>query len=209
MPIKLETYRRKWREFFAQAVQKADEYMGKLERLGFEVKKTKDKTDEVVWVVKWKEHPITSLQLMLDEIDSNYMSRRIYPRVPAFLLTYDGAVEAFDSLPSRKDRALKLVDFRLSQFCNAVIMEAMRRELLEKLGFFTQISGRTLDIYLTKRDNYLSFDIFLDGEIIQIEVEVIWGGKWQRAFTLYYHLDQNPIQSVEGIVKGVVLEMSL
>jgi hypothetical protein len=49
----------------------------------------------------------------------------------------------------------------------------------------------------------------LDGEIIQIEVDVIWGGKWQRDFTLYYHLDQNPIQSVEEIVKGVVLEMSL
>ena len=209
MPIKLETYRRKWFEFFAQCAQKADEYMGKLERLGFEVKKTKGEPDEVVWVVKWKGQPITSLQLMLDKIDSNYMSRRIYPRAPAFRLTYDGTTEAFDSLPSRKDRALESVDFRLSQFCNAVIMEAVRRELLEKLGFFTQIFGRTLHIYLTKRDNYLSFYISLDDEIIQIEVEVIWGGKWQRNFTLYYHLDQNPIQSVEGIVKGVVLEMSL
>jgi hypothetical protein len=209
MPIKLETYRRKWREFFAQAVQKADEYMGKLERLGFEVKKTKDKPDEVVWVVKWKEHPITSLQLMLDEIDSNYMSRRIYPRVPAFLLTYDGVFEAFESLPSNKDKAMKVVDYRLSQFCKAVIMEAMRRELLENLGFFTEIFGKTLNIYLTKRDNYLSFDISLDDEIIQIEVDVIWGGKWQRDFTLHYPLDQNPIQSVEEIVKGVVLEMSV
>jgi hypothetical protein len=209
MPIKLETYRRKWREFFAQAVQKADEYMGKLERLGFEVKKTKDKPDEVVWVVKWKEHPITSLQLMLDEIDSNYMSRRIYPRVPAFLLTYDGVFEAFESLPSKKDKAMKVVDYRLSQFCKAVIMEAMRRELLENLGFFTEIFGKTLNIYLTKRDNYLSFDISLDDEIIQIEVDVIWGGKWQRDFTLHYPLDQNPIQSVEEIVKGVVLEMSV
>jgi hypothetical protein len=87
-------------------------------------------------------------------------------------------------------------------------MEAMRRELLEKFGFSTEIHG-TLDIYLTKRDNHLSFKISLDGEIIQIEVDVIWGGKWQRDFTLYYHLDQNPIQSVEEIVKGVVLEMSL
>jgi hypothetical protein len=209
MPIKLETYRRKWREFFAQAVRKADEYMGKLEQLGFEVKKTKDKPDEVVWVVKWKEHPITSLQLMLDEIDSNYMSRRIYPRVPAFLLTYDGVFEAFESLPSNKDKAMKVVDYRLSQFCKAVIMEAMRRELLENLGFFTEIFGKTLNIYLTKRDNYLSFDISLDDEIIQIEVDVIWGGKWQRDFTLHYPLDQNPIQSVEEIVKGVVLEMSV
>jgi hypothetical protein len=208
MPIKLETYRRKWFEFFAQCAQKADEYMSKLERLGFEAIKTKNEPDEVVWVVKWKGHPVTSLLLMLDDIDSNYMSRRIYPRPPAFQLTYDGRVEAFDSLPSRKDRALELVALRLSQFCNAVIMEAMRRELLEKFGFFTEIHG-TLDIYLTKRDNYLSFQISLDGEIIQIEVDVIWGGKWQRDFTLYYHLDQNPIQSVEEIVKGVVLEMSL
>jgi len=209
MPIKLETYRRKWFEFFAQCAQKADEYMGKLERLGFEVKKTKGEPDEVVWVVKWKGQPITSLQLMLDEIDSNYMSRRIYPRVPAFLLTYDGVFEAFESLPSKKDKAMKVVDYRLSQFCEAVIMEAMKRELLENLGFFTEIFRKTVNTYLTKRDNYLSFDIYFDGEIIQMEVKVIWGGKRQRDFTLYYHLDQNPIQSVEGIVKGVVLEMSL
>jgi hypothetical protein len=208
MPIKLETYKRKWREFFAQAAQKADEYMGKLERLGFEVIKTKNEPDEVVWVVKWKGHPVTSLLLMLDDIDSSYMSRRIYPRPPAFRLTYDGMIEAFDSLPSRKDGALELVAFRLSQFCNAVIMEAMRRELLEKFGLFTEIDG-TLDIYLTKRDNHLSFRISLDDEIAQMEVDVFWNGKWQRNFTLYYPLDQNPIQSVEEIVKGVVLEMSL
>jgi hypothetical protein len=129
--------------------------------------------------------------------------------VPAFLLTYDGVFEAFESLPSNKDKAMKVVDYRLSQFCKAVIMEAMRRELLENLGFFTEIFGKTLNIYLTKRDNYLSFDISLDDEIIQIEVDVIWGGKWQRDFTLHYPLDQNPIQSVEEIVKGVVLEMSV
>jgi hypothetical protein len=208
MPIKLETYRRKWREFFAQAAQKADEYMGKLERLGFEAIKTKDEPDEVVWVVKWKGHPVTSLRLMLDDIDSNYMARRTYPRPPAFQLTYDGVGKAFESLPSRKDTALKLVDFRLSQFCNAVLMEAMRRELLEKFGFFTEIFHGALCIWLTKQ-NYLSFNISLDDEIIQMEVKVIWDGKWQRDFTLHYHLDQNPIQSVEGIVKGVVLEMSL
>jgi len=209
MPIKLETYRRKWFEFFAQCAQKADEYMGKLERLGFEAIKTKDEPDEVVWVVKWKGQPITSLQLMLDKIDSNYMSRHIYPRVPAFLITYDGVFEAFERLPSKKDKAMEVVDYCLSQFCEAVIIEAMKRELLENLGFFAEISGKTLNTYLAKRDNYLSFGISLDGEIIQIDVGVIWGGKWQRDFTLYYHLDQNPIQSVEGIVKGVVLEMSL
>lgn len=183
--------------------------MGKLERLGFEARKTKSKPDEVVWVVKWKGHPITSLQLMLDEIDSNYMSSRF--RVPAFLLTYDGVMEAFESLPSKKDKAMKIVDYRLSQFCEEAIKEAMRLELLEKLGFFTEIFGRTrtLNIYLTKRDNYLSFNISLDDERIQIEVDVIWNGKWQRNFTLNYSLDQNPIQSVEGIVRGVVLEMSL
>jgi hypothetical protein len=104
---------------------------------------------------------------------------------------------------------MKVVDYRLSQFCKAVIMEAMRRELLENLGFLTEIFGKTLNIYLTKRDNYLSFDISLDDEIIRIEVDVVWGGEWQRDFTLHYPLDQNPIQSVEGIVKSVVLEMSL
>jgi len=100
--------------------------MGKLERLGFAVKKTKGEPDEVVWVVKWKGHPVTSLRLMLDDIDSNYMSRHIYPRPPAFRLTCEGVTAAFESLPSRKDRALKLVDFHLSQFCNAVIVSHCR-----------------------------------------------------------------------------------